>query len=309
MHDSSFFESSASEGGAVFMRDADVFLFTTGFDANRASEGGAVFLMNPYDSTPAFLDLEGCSFTGNRASVSGGAIRVAYGASLEVSRTDFYGNAAEDLGGAIHFGSKSDLFVANARFGMNSADLGGAVMHDGDHYLVDGAEATYVNCTFVGNAAVRGSAQYGDLASTRAANCSYTLNLASGGGTLAQTANGSCRVTNAIVWGNQGGAFFGSGFVVAYSDVQGGFPGTGNINANPAFTDANGADNVAGTADDDLRLLAASPCLDAASNAALPADVTDLDLDLNVTEATPLDLDLNARIVNGVVDMGAYERQ
>jgi len=308
MHGSSFAGNSATAGGALFMRDADVFVFTTEFEENRASEGGAVFLMNPYDSTPAFLDLEQCSFTGNGASVSGGAIRVAYGASMQVSRTDFYANSAEDLGGAIHFGSKNELFVANARFGMNSADLGGAVMHDGDHYYVDSADATYVNCTFIGNVAVRGSAQYNDLAATRSANCSYTLNRASGSGTLAQTTNGACRVTNAIVWDNQGGAFTGSGFTVVYSDVQGGYAGTGNINANPLFADSDGADNVAGTPDDDPRLLAASPCLDAGSNAGLPADATDLDLDLNLTEATPLDLDLGARVVNGVVDMGAYER-
>jgi len=43
-------------------------------------------------------------------------------------------------------------------------------------------------------------------------------------------------------------------------------------------------------------LLSTSPCIDSGSNTALPAGIT-------------TDLDGNSRIVNGVVDMGAYECQ
>jgi hypothetical protein len=72
--------------------------------------------------------------------------------------------------------------------------------------------------------------------------------------------------------------------------------GRGNIGTDPLFVDAKGADGVAGTADDDLQLRAGSPCVDTGSNTALPADLT-------------TDLNGKSRIVNGVVDMGAYERQ
>jgi hypothetical protein len=95
---------------------------------------------------------------------------------------------------------------------------------------------------------------------------------------------------------------------IAYSDIQGcGGSGGGwgsacgtddghNIDADPRFEDADGPDNTPGTADDNLRLQLTSPAIDAGNNAVVPSGVT-------------TDLDGNPRIVNGVVDMGAYEVQ
>jgi hypothetical protein len=77
---------------------------------------------------------------------------------------------------------------------------------------------------------------------------------------------------------------------VTYSDVDGSYAGTGNIDADPLFVS---------TAD--LHLQSTSPCIDAGSNAAVPSGVT-------------TDLDGDPRIVDGpdadsiaTVDMGAYE--
>jgi hypothetical protein len=81
-----------------------------------------------------------------------------------------------------------------------------------------------------------------------------------------------------------------------YCDIRGGWPGTGNIDVNPLFVDAGGTDNVAGTEDDNLRLLPDSPCIDAGDNSAIPQSVV-------------IDLDGNPRIVNGTIDMGAYEAE
>jgi hypothetical protein len=50
---------------------------------------------------------------------------------------------------------------------------------------------------------------------------------------------------------------------VDYSDVEGGWPGTGNLNLDPLFVDADGPDGVYGTPDDDMHLLPTSPCIDA----------------------------------------------
>jgi len=80
------------------------------------------------------------------------------------------------------------------------------------------------------------------------------------------------------------------------------------------FVDADGTDDVVGTEDDNLRLQAGSPCIDAGNNAAVPPEVT-------------VDLDGNPRYVDDpdtpdcpwcpdpendcgtppIVDMGAYE--
>jgi hypothetical protein len=83
---------------------------------------------------------------------------------------------------------------------------------------------------------------------------------------------------------------------ITHSDIQGGFPGTGNIDADPMFVDADGADNVVGTEDDDLRHKAGSPCIDTGDNGAVPAWVE-------------TDIRGRPRIMNSRVDMGAYEAQ
>ena len=91
-------------------------------------------------------------------------------------------------------------------------------------------------------------------------------------------------VTNAILWGSTTSAedmLGGPGtFWVGYSDIEGGWSGTGNISTDPLFVDpANG----------DYHLQADSPCIDAGTPVGAPA--TDL-------EGTPRD---------AAPDMGAYE--
>lgn len=100
--------------------------------------------------------------------------------------------------------------------------------------------------------------------------------------------------------GESGQIHVSDGFpVVNHSDVQGGWTGTGvfNINADPLFVDADGADNTVGTDDDDLRLPLASPCLNAGDNSAWPFGLD------------AYDLDGNWRMVCCDIDMGAYEFQ
>ncbi len=109
----------------------------------------------------------------------------------------------------------------------------------------------------------------------------------------------NCQVaSNVILWGNSapnGPEIYNDSStpVVTYSDIQGGYAGTGNINADPLFVNAAGGN---------LRLQLTSPAIDAGNNAAVPSGVT-------------TDLDGNPRIVDGngdgnaVVDIGAYETQ
>ena len=165
-------------------------------------------------------------------------------------------------------------------------------------------------------------------------NCTLSRNSATVGGGILNTFESSPVLTNCILWGNEGLGGTGplaqiateSGSpVVTYSCVQGGWTGaggTGNIEADPLFADDDGADNTPGTEDDNLRLSAGSPCIDAADNAAVPADADDLDGDGNVTEPIPVDLAGNPRFADDpatpdsgnpggpglpIVDMGAFE--
>ena len=83
---------------------------------------------------------------------------------------------------------------------------------------------------------------------------------------------------------------------VSYSDIRGGWIGTGNIDADPLFTDPNGPDDIAGTEDDDLRIAISSPCVDAGDPNYEPGP-------------NKKDIDGNPRVASGRVDMGAYESQ
>jgi hypothetical protein len=83
--------------------------------------------------------------------------------------------------------------------------------------------------------------------------------------------------------------------------------GTGNFALDPFFVDPNGPDGKIGTLDDNLRLDLTSPCRNCGDNSALPADTTDLDKDGDVNELVPFDIEGKPRILNGVVDLGAYE--
>ena len=110
----------------------------------------------------------------------------------------------------------------------------------------------------------------------------------------------SPTLTNCILWGDSAPSGpeiynISSTPIVTYSDIMGGYSGTGNIDANPMF------------ADTDKRLSSGSPCIDAGNNTAVPPDTTDLDGDGDTAEPIPFDLDGNPRIINGNVDMGAYE--
>jgi parallel beta-helix repeat protein len=115
-----------------------------------------------------------------------------------------------------------------------------------------------------------------------------------------------------------------------YGNIYGNYNGVpvptgtnGNISANPLFVSASpGPNRIWGTADDtfgDLHLLPGSPCVDAGSNADVPADVADLDGDGDVTEPLPFDLAGAERFADDpytvdtgagtapIVDMGVYE--
>lgn len=174
-----------------------------------------------------------------------------------------------------------------------------------------GSGSTVVNCIFVGNSATTGAAISAPGTGSSVINSTFLNNSATNGGGISIT--GPATIANCIIRANTAtnGAQIRvvSGSVdVSYSNVQGGFAGTGNIDADPQFVrnPSAGFDGVWRTGDDDygdLKLRITSSSIDAGSNAAVPAGVT--------TDAAG-----NARILDvpgkndpgAIVDMGAYER-
>jgi predicted outer membrane repeat protein len=283
--------------------------------------------------------IRNCTFVGNRADRNGGAI-YGTGGSPTISDCTFIANQADDEGGAI-FAMNSALTVTRCTFTGNSADTGGALLNNGSDADVrdcaftsntaehGGGIANFycsphiVNCVLNANSVPLGSGSGGgvlsDTSSPTLTNCTLTANVGGWGTGMACWGSGSPTLQNCILWGNGGTgapqAVVGSGVTlsVTHSDVEGGaaaiqlFGGTldwasGNIAADPGFVDADGSDDIPGTGNDDLRLSADSPCIDAGDNSLVPPGTT-------------TDLDGLPRFHDGDgdsaadVDMGAYESQ
>jgi parallel beta-helix repeat protein len=252
--------------------------------------------------------LNNCTFTGNSANYYGGGMYNDSGSPMLTNCT-FTGNSANYYGGGMYNKSYSSPMLTNCTFTGNSANYyGGGMYNYGD------SSPMLTNCTFTGNSAnYYGGGMYNYGGSNPAVtNCTFSGNSADYGGGMYNYVDSSPMLTNCILWGDTPQEVYG-GAVITYSDVQGGWAGDDNINTDPCFVDADGPDDTVGTEDDNLRLWAGSPCIDAGDNNSVPDDIFDVDNDGNTIEPLPWDLDGRPRIADGdcndteIVDMGAYE--
>jgi len=231
-----------------------------------------------------------------------------------VSHCIFRGNiAGTNSGGAfvsdLNTGAgapTNPLVLTNCLFVGNRANNGGAIYAEGPTDIS--------NCTIVGNAATLNGGAIQAFRPTTLRNCILWGNTATNGAQLATSSNFVVvTVERCDVAGGQAGVYLTAGSSLSW--------GAGNLALDPLLSDADGADNDPATlADNDYRLGAFSPCIDAGGNAFVPADALDLDGDGNTGERIPFDLDFAPRFVDDpsvadtgagtapIVDIGAYER-
>jgi len=258
-------------------------------------------------SRPTIRD---CVLTNNTATGVGGGIACWSGSAPLISNCRINANQADDGGGV--YCEDSDPVVVNCVISGNTAKYsgGGVLCYAGSHPRI-------VNCVITGNRAMWGT---GLACDTYYVSDSSGLTL----GPIGLLAAANCIIRNG---GNEIRILQPEyPATVSYSDVQGGWSGTGNISADPLFVRA-GYWDTAGTPeagddrwiDGDYRLTTGSPCIDAADNQSVPADSSDVDDDGDVTEPFPFDFNRTVRFLdepsrsdtgNGtapIVDMGAYE--
>ena len=200
--------------------------------------GGAVYV--PSDGRPTFVN---CFFHDNQSGAGG-------------------------RGGQGGRGGNGIILQNGANGGSGGrggqAGLGGAV------FAEPHARPRFVNCTFVNNRlGAPGSGGAGGAGGTGGAGASNGSTGPSGGTGLPGEGGGmycwlfpgqpaQVELKNSIVWGNDSPQLFGT--IVSHSNVQGWWPGTGNIDADPLLSGA--------------KLLPGSPCIDAGSDLSLPAGTT-----------------------------------
>ncbi len=327
MHDSSssdptvlrctFSENSATYGGGMHNRyESDATVTDCTFGGNSANYGAGMYNANYSD--PAVTD---CTFSGNSGRYGGGVYNYNNSNPTVLSCT-FSENSASSSGGGMGNRDDSDPTVTDCTFSGNSARIGGGM----DNY--NGSDPAVANCTFSENSAyLSGGGMHNFSSNPRVTNCTFSRNSADSrgggmgnsysdptltnctfGGNSADYAGGMYNfysnptLTNCIVWANRPQEIYGLSIsvpTITYSDVQGGYEGEGNIDIDPMFVDAYGAD---------LRLRSGSPGIDSGDNDAVPDGV---DTDLNGAPRFA-DHACAADTGNGsgpIVDMGAYELQ
>jgi uncharacterized repeat protein (TIGR01451 family) len=299
--DASFTGNAGRTGGGLDVPNGIVTARAVTFTNNTATDSGGGMSMG---NTNSVLTLSDAQFISNTAPAGGG---LANGnASLRLSNVTFVRNMAtisstNGSGGGGLFNMGPAVITNVVFYGNRSGNDGGGV------YNAYWGAMTITNALFVGNVvAQKGGGMYNMTYSpnaVRVVNATFANNVAAAGGAFHNwgQAGGTSDYTyliNDIMWDNTPSQVEYTFSVpqVSYSDVQGGYAGAGNINANPLFVTGPGAgaDGAWGTADDvygDLRLLAGSPAIDAGDDAWCPAtDFADV-----------------VRPKNAHCDMGAYE--
>jgi parallel beta-helix repeat protein len=282
----------ADDGGGIYILTSSCLYQTCSFTTNDAADKGAGIYISGTGS-PAFTD---CTISSNDAVGEGGAAYLTGSGSPTFTGCTINSNTAVSNGGAVAcYVSGTAGITATIISGNTSSSTGGGLYNNN-------SPVALTNCLISGNLASGGGGIWNALSDATIINCTIAGNRATaqGGG----IANGTSTPTiqNCIVYGNTGvpvgtNTFYNSGStpVVDYSLIEGGYAGTGNVNANPLFITpvaAAAAPTIAG----DYRVQSCSPVLNAGNNAFIPSGIT-------------TDLDANGRVNYGVVDIGAYEKQ
>ena len=221
------------------------------------------------NSSPVFIN---CKFINNQSNSTGGGAFNS-GSSSIYSHCIFSGNISKgqssSRGGALSFSGGGNSKINNCLITNNTANYGGAAISCFD------AGLSVLNCTITGNPAVN---------QTGGAAILYS-----------ETGTNTLTIANSIIWNNVS-THAASDYLEIVGQNGSADPILGNnlikygqygsMGDDPQFVDADNGN---------FQLLAASPAIDAGDNSAAGFVASDTDL-----------ID-HHRVINNVVDLGAYE--
>lgn len=239
-----------------------------------------------YYSSPI---LTNCTFSGNSAGYAGGGVDTSW-SNPKLTNCIFIGNTASGEGGGMYNYDGSPT-LTNCTFSANLVTYG----RGGGLCTVYGS-AALINCIFSGNSANRGGGGvHTAVDNLMLTNCTFSGNFGHG---MHNEVEGTPTVTNCIFWGNMPAEIYledSSMPVITYSNVQGGWEGDGNIDADPCF---------ANPANSDYHLKSQAGRWDANSESWVQDDVTSPCIDAG-NPGCPLGYEPND--VNNIrINMGAF---
>lgn len=273
---------------------------------NAPSYGGGLSCV----ASPAIID--GNTITANTAE-RGGGVHCFGDLPTLVAHNEISGNSAEFLGGGVYlqestatvFGNRIAENVSQSGGGLAGSSAFAAVRSNriqGNHaqntggglYFFLGKGKVENNIVSDNECGSSGGGIYVNSALRELTNNTIVGNIAatSGGGLFDVPDASTLEITNSIFWNNLApvGSSIEGVVEVAYCDIEGGYPGEGNIDADPRFRDPGGGD---------YRLRLGSPCADAGSVDVVPTLPFDYEGD-----PRPLDGDLDTI---AAIDIGADE--
>ena len=225
------------------------------FTGNTAAYGGSVDCTSfsaPY--------IKHCVLSDNVATHEGGAI-LSSGAQPRIYNSTVSNNVAGRTGGGMKF-YDSDPSVRNSIISHNRANGTGSRAGGGGIYS-ENSYSSFVNCVISENSAPLGAGgailirTFDSFSrSGQYTNCTVTGNTANEAGGIHCDTWDELKMTNCIHWGNDPVEIEvrNQDPYIRHSNVEGSWPGEGNMDADPRFRSAKGYDYV---------LAPGSPCIDA----------------------------------------------
>nr|NQU92919.1 PKD domain-containing protein [Bacteroidota bacterium] len=266
-------------GGAVFCHNShDLRVQHCRITGNEAITGGGIYLRN------SSIIIDSSLVSGNMASLGGG-LACLENSSPDVQNIIIIDNQADIAGGGLYCYEKSSPQCFKVEIDENTSDsLGGGIYLEG--YINNWPEPTFDSATINGNSAgYRGGGIYAKNRSAPVLNhsticdnsagsdgaaiaCSYAWpdltnvtisdnTAGTSGGAIFCTNSSSPELINCILWNDSPDEVTLSSDTayITYSDIEGGYTGTGNINSDPLFHSTRG--------DSTYYLTASSPCINA----------------------------------------------